>query len=224
MKLRRMMNNNSFRQAMLSLLLAFSFTIVASAKDVKTVEMGMTKDKVTAIVGKPMTTSFNATGERWTYEKTRGGVFQPYEVRITVMFDNNGRVVEYNEEKIGPKPSPVAVQPRPVACVKASPSGSRHHLSMSDNSFNILMSKVKGASFTDRKFDLIEVACLGCRLTCSQAVALMSEFSFADEKLKALQFVAPRLVDLQNASTIYNHFTFDSEKDKAAEIISKAKR
>ena len=95
---------------------------------------------------------------------------------------------------------------------------------LSDSDFNILVSKVKGASFDDRKLDLIQVACLGCWLTCRQGASLVAVFAFTDGKMKALRFVAPRLVDLQNTNEIYRLFTFSSDKDKAAEIISKAQR
>ena len=90
---------------------------------------------------------------------------------------------------------------------------------LADASFNILYNKVKKASFDDNKFDLIEVASLGCYYSCAQVVRIMKIFPFDDEQLKALKMMAPHIVDLQNTGLIYKVFSFDSEKDKAEEII-----
>lgn len=90
---------------------------------------------------------------------------------------------------------------------------------LDDASFNILYNKVKKASFDDNKFDLIEVASLGCYYSCAQVVRIMKIFSFDDSKMKVLSMMAPRIVDLQNATDIYRIFTFDSDKEKAANIL-----
>ena len=90
---------------------------------------------------------------------------------------------------------------------------------LDDASFNILYNKVKKASFDDNKFDLIEVASLGCYYSCAQVVRIMKIFPFDDEQLKALKMMAPHIVDFQNTGLIYKVFSFDSEKDKAEEII-----
>ena len=94
---------------------------------------------------------------------------------------------------------------------------------LDDASFNILYNKVKKASFDDNKFDLIEVASLGCYYSCAQVVRIMKIFPFDDEQLKALKMMAPHIVDLQNTGLIYKIFSFDSEKDKAEEIIRNSK-
>ena len=86
---------------------------------------------------------------------------------------------------------------------------------LSDEKFTILYNKVKKASFDDNKFDLIEVASLGCYYSCAQVVRIMKVFPFDDEQLKALKMMAPHIVDLQNTGLIYKIFSFDSEKDKA---------
>ena len=94
---------------------------------------------------------------------------------------------------------------------------------LDDASFSKLYNKVKKASFDDNKFDLIEVASLGCYYSCAQVVRIMKIFPFDDEQLKALKMMAPHIVDLQNTGLIYKVFSFDSEKDKAEEIIRNSK-
>lgn len=95
--------------------------------------------------------------------------------------------------------------------------------SLDESSFGILRGKIQRAGFDSTKYDLIEVACLGCCFTCQQTAELMKFFSFSDERLKVLGLMAPRIVDVQNAATIYRLFTFDRDKDKAADIISRSR-
>ena len=117
-----------------------------------------------------------------------------------------------------------------AVCLSASAKGKKDRVnhpciemdygySLDDASFSKLYNKVKKASFDDNKFDLIEVASLGCYYSCAQVVRIMKIFPFDDEQLKALKMMAPHIVDLQNTGLIYKVFSFDSEKDKAEEII-----
>ena len=92
------------------------------------------------------------------------------------------------------------------------------------HSFDRLIALVNGRAFDDDKFLVIEAASLGGYFTCDQAVALMSCFRWADKKLKVLEYVAPHLVDLRDAKSILDQFTFDSEKERAWSIISGAPR
>ena len=213
-----------FRVAALALLMTFALSLTVAAKSSKTVERGMTKAQVVSVYGKPMATSFDENGEKWSYKKTRGGMLTPYDVSITVEFDADGKVVRCNEHISENRQSVEVTQTSTTNAGVRPVYGSRRHAPLSDGDFNILLSKVKSASFDDRKLDLIQVACLGCWLTCRQGASLVAVFSFTDGKMKALRFIAPRLVDLQNTNEIYRQFTFSSDKDKAAEIISKSQR
>ena len=117
-----------------------------------------------------------------------------------------------------------------AVCLSASAKGKKdranhpciemdYGYSLDDASFSKLYNKVKQASFNNNKFDLIEVASLGCYYSCAQVVRIMKIFPFDDEQLKALKMMAPYIVDLQNTDLIYKVFSFDSEKEKAEEII-----
>lgn len=202
--------------------MTFIFVLAASAKPTKTIERGMTKDEVTAIYGKPLTTSFNETSETWKYEKSRGGLFG-YDVLITVSFDLDGKVASYDEKV--KEPAPQTQKPSTSSTTSSSSAvgynrGYGHpSRSLTPEAFDIMYNKVKRASFDSGKLDLIEVASLGGYFTCSQCAKIVSIFSFTDGKMKALRFMAPHLVDPQNAADIYRQFTFGSDRDKAAEVI-----
>ena len=181
----------------------------------------MTKQEVVAIMGQPKLTSFDAYGDRWEYYKMN--VITGEGKRIVVGFDLNGRVVAYEtrfwddntNSEIGNSNQRPALPPYGVG-----PDAPIYYgCCLDDASFSRLYNKVKGASFDDNKFDLIEVASLGCFYSCSQTARMMRLFTFGDAQLKVLRLMASHIVDPENAITIYNVLTFDSEKSKAGEII-----
>ena len=60
----------------------------------------------------------------------------------------------------------------------------------------------------------------GTCFTVAQVEQVIPLFSFEADQLKALQIMAPRLVDRQNAFRIYGLFTFESGKQQARRILS----
>ena len=221
------MKRNEVMALIATAILMFAVCLSASAKGKRNVERGMTKQEVIAILGEPKLTSFDMYGDKWEYAKYNN-LFGDSKY-ITVFFDRNGKVVQYDTKIIEPNSKTSNVQqPQhptpPLYDGRCDPDGRMDYgYCLDDASFNILYNKVKKASFDDNKFDLIEVASLGCYYSCAQVVRIMKIFSFDDEQLKALKMMAPHIVDLQNTGLIYKVFSFDSEKDKAEEIIRNSK-
>lgn len=219
------MKRNEVMALITTTILMFAVCLSASAKGKRNVERGMTKQEVIAILGEPKLTSFDMYGDKWEYAKYNN-LFGDSKY-ITVFFDRNGKVVQYDTRIIDPKTSNVQQPQHPTPPIydgRCDPDGRMDYgYCLDDASFNILYNKVKKASFDDNKFDLIEVASLGCYYSCAQVVRIMKIFPFDDEQLKALKMMAPHIVDLQNTGLIYKVFSFDSEKDKAEEIIRNSK-
>lgn len=188
----------------------------ADGKDKVAVRLGMTKQEVTAILGQPDDISFDYHSEQWEYY-INGGLTK-YDKRIFVGFDSEGRVVTYRSVSLRPDDRNDDYH------MRGTDVGPMRHyfideFCMDERAFSVLYDKVKAASFSDNKFDLVEVASLGCYFSCSQCARILSLFSFSSDKLKALQFMAPRISDYQNANVIYSVFDFDSDKARAAEIL-----
>ena len=216
------MKRNEVMALIVTTILMFAVCLSASAKGKRNVERGMTKQEVIAILGEPKLTSFDMYGDKWEYAKYNN-LFGDSKY-ITVFFDRNGKVVQYDTRIIEPNNQTSNVQPQhptpPLYDGRCDPDGRMDYgYCLDDASFTKLYNKVKKASFDDNKFDLIEVASLGCYYSCAQVVRIMKIFPFDDEQLKALKMMAPHIVDLQNTGLIYKVFSFDSEKDKAEEII-----
>ena len=220
------MKRNEVMALIATTILMFAVCLSASAKGKRNVERGMTKQEVIAILGEPKLTSFDIYGDKWEYAKYNN-LFGDSKY-ITVFFDRNGKVVQYDTRIIEPNSQTSNVQqPHPTPPLydgRCDPDGRMDYgYCLDDASFSKLYNKVKKASFDDNKFDLIEVASLGCYYSCAQVVRIMKIFPFDDEQLKALKMMAPHIVDLQNTGLIYKVFSFDSEKDKAEEIIRNSK-
>ena len=217
------MKRNEVMALIATTILMFAVCLSASAKGKRNVERGMTKQEVIAILGEPKLTSFDMYGDKWEYDKYNY-LFGDSKY-ITVFFDRNGKVVQYDTRIIEPNSQTSNVQqPQhptpPIYDGRCDPDGRMDYgYCLDDASFSKLYNKVKQASFNDNKFDLIEVASLGCYYSCAQVVRIMKIFPFDDEQLKALKMMAPHIVDLQNTDLIYKVFSFDSEKEKAEEII-----
>ena len=208
------MKRNEWMALIVTSFMMFAVCLSASAKDVKSVERGMTKQEVINILGKPKLTSFDAYGDKWEFIKNTK--------QITVSFDLNGRVVACNMNYVVDVNTNHTVDTnhqRHTPPYAIYPNASMYYNCLDDASFSKLYNKIKKTNFDDNKFDLIEVASLGCYYSCAQVVRIMKIFPFDDEQLKALKMMAPHIVDLQNTGLIYKIFSFDSEKDKAEEII-----
>lgn len=217
------MKRNDLMAIIATCMMLFAVCLSASAKNRKAVERGMTKQEVIAILGEPKLTSFDAYGDKWEYEKNANILYGDIK-NITVVFDRNGRVVGYNTRirNINNNNTP-ACPPKPTPPSYGNSyypdTEMNYGYSLSDAAFSILYNKVKNASFSNNKFDLIEVASLGCYYSCQQVVRIMKIFSFSNERLKVLRMMAPHIVDPQNAIDIYKVFNFDSEKKEAGEIL-----
>ena len=217
------MKRNEVMALIATTILMFAVCLSASAKGKRNVERGMTKQEVIAILGEPKLTSFDMYGDKWEYDKYNY-LFGDSKY-ITVFFDRNGKVVQYDTRIIEPNNQTSNVQPQhptpPLYDGRCDPDGRMDYgYCLDDASFSKLYNKVKKASFDDNKFDLIEVASLGCYYSCNQVARIMKIFPFDDEQLKALRMMAPHIVDPQNAIVIYQLFSFDSEKQKVGEILS----
>ena len=221
------MKRNDWMALIATTILMFAVCLSASAKGKRNVERGMTKQEVIAILGEPKLTSFDMYGDKWEYAKYNN-LFGDSKY-ITVFFDRNGKVVLYDTKIIEPNSQTSNVQqPQhptpPIYDGKCDPDGRMDYgYCLDDASFTKLYNKVKKASFDDNKFDLIEVASLGCYYSCNQVARIMKIFPFDDEQLKALRMMAPHIVDPQNAIVIYQLFSFDSEKQKVGEILSSSR-
>lgn len=107
------MKRNEVMALIATTILMFAVCLSASAKGKRNVERGMTKQEVIAILGEPKLTSFDMYGDKWEYAKYNN-LFGDSKY-ITVFFDRNGKVVQYDTRIIEPNSQTSNVQqPHPT--------------------------------------------------------------------------------------------------------------
>lgn len=95
----------------------------------------------------------------------------------------------------------------------------RHHSAMNEKDFQFLYKIIKKKSFDDDRMEILNVGVLDNYFTCQQCIRLMSLYKFDDEKLKILRIMAGHIVDLENYQDILRILDFESNKQKAVEIL-----
>lgn len=90
---------------------------------------------------------------------------------------------------------------------------------MRENDFSLVYKIVKNTSFDKNKIDIIRVACIGSNFSSRQCARLLSLLSFEDNKIKALEIIAPKLIDLDNYNKILREISFSSNRNKAEKIL-----
>ena len=90
---------------------------------------------------------------------------------------------------------------------------------MSAQEFDVLYRKVKEKAFKEQQMELIEIGSLDSRFACHQCRRIMEIFKFDDDKLRVLDIMAPHIVDKKNAPMLIDALTFESNKNKAVEIL-----
>jgi hypothetical protein len=92
---------------------------------------------------------------------------------------------------------------------------------MRKNDFSMMYRIVKNASFDINKIDIIRVACIGSDFSSSQCAELLSLLSFENNRLEALEILAPNIAEFEEYDRIMKLFSFQSNKEKAARILSR---
>ena len=95
---------------------------------------------------------------------------------------------------------------------------------MNDKDFNFLYKTIKKKSFEKDKLELISIGVLDNQFSCKQCAKIMSLFSFDDEKLKAFNLMIDHIADWENPYMILESFKFDSNRQKATDMLGKHKR
>lgn len=95
---------------------------------------------------------------------------------------------------------------------------------MDSTSFENIKSAVQGRNFKDENLDALKstLSCSYGYLSAEQVAQLSSEFSFDDDKEKAVEVCVPRMYSItcEQAKSILSIFSFDKSKIKVLEAIA----
>lgn len=116
-----------------------------------------------------------------------------------------------------PAPPPAYPAPAPRADSYGLPL-------MDPNQFAGFLSQVEQARFSDARQQVIRMAAQRNAFTCAQAGQVVDIMDFSADKMEALRMLARRIVDRNNHYTLLSHFTYQSDKDEARQILEHADR
>ena len=94
-----------------------------------------------------------------------------------------------------------------------------HHSAMSEKNFQFLYKTIRNKTFDNDRMELLSVGVLDNHFTCQQCIRLMSLYKFDDKKLEVIQIMAEHIMDLENNNDILKQLDFDSNKQKALDIL-----
>lgn len=123
---------------------------------------------------------------------------------LTVTVSQAPQVVVVHAE---PEPAPVVVQAGPVC--------------MDSGDLSAIKAEIEDASFSDEKVSVLQEAMQHRWICGAQVTALLDLYSFSDDKLSALEQMAPRILDRENNFKIYGAFKFSDDKTKAKAILNR---
>ncbi|MFM7204046.1 MAG: DUF4476 domain-containing protein [Myxococcota bacterium] len=121
--------------------------------------------------------------------------------------DPRGTVVVVQASPTAPAPAPVAVAPAEV------------RRAISEGDLQSIITSINEESFSQGKMQVLKTAGPSYWFTVDQVKRIIGTFTFENDKLAAVEFLAPRILDRENAHKLYSAFDFQSSKDKVAEIL-----
>lgn len=102
--------------------------------------------------------------------------------------------------------------------------GTMYYYPVSPSDFQQLLNTVNAQAFQDTQLAMIKVAGLCGWFTSAQCAALMRVFTFDDNRLKVVSYLAPHLINPFDTNPIMSNLTFDSSRRSAWNIIAAAHR
>jgi len=94
---------------------------------------------------------------------------------------------------------------------------------MFDGRFEELLQVVRAEAFGQGKLRILEGAARDNYFVIAQVRRVIETFSFPSDKMRALEIMAPRVLDRQNAFSLYSAFDFEMEKEQARVIFDRLK-
>jgi hypothetical protein len=114
-----------------------------------------------------------------------------------------------------PRQPPARAQPVPPRAPVAP---------MAPPAFQALLDAIRSASFSANQIAVIEQAAGYNHFLVSQLKQIVTTLSFSANQVRAVELIAPRLVDPQNGYQLFDAFTFSGDKERVKSILDQARQ
>ena len=112
---------------------------------------------------------------------------------------------------------------RPAAIQPVQPPRHSGPRPMSEERFAALRDAMAAESFTSGRLRVLEDAARDNYFLVEQLRQVVDGLDFPSDRMRVVEILAPRVLDRQNAYTLYSAFTFESEKDQVRALFERLK-
>lgn len=213
------------------LLSFFSICVFAQKpkmKNVDKLEVGMDMSEVKALIGNPSERSADHEVEVWIYYYMRSLIYRvttiTFDQRKVVAFETTTNDDMYKDANLStrtnsqPIPPPISQSGTIIFPPMQDPYFG-YLPPMSDAAFQQLKQYYNSETWDEGKIKILKVAALGGLFTCKQCAYFMSTKTWDEEKLAVARILLPRVIDLQNASSLHTLLNFQDSHTKLDNII-----
>jgi hypothetical protein len=174
----------------------------------------------------------NLDDQRWTLVARGRGKFELRNAKNGLCLDVKGRAGARGDNLLlGPCDGaadqlwsfePYAAPQRLVVNLTSPVESRQRPRPMEDGPFNALVGSVRGESFSDAQLTVVQQAAVRNNFQIGQVKSLIEAVPLSSSKLRVLELCASRIVDPENAFSVYEAFAFSADKDKARQILRRA--
>lgn len=111
-------------------------------------------------------------------------------------------------------------EPAPVAGTPSRPAPAGP-VPIADARLDALLRAIEVEAFSTSKLAVLQAAAGDHRFTIAQLRRIVEAFTFSSDRIKAVELVAPRVLDRQNAFELSSAFGFDSERQQVRAIFER---
>ncbi len=104
-------------------------------------------------------------------------------------------------------------EPAPAVAVEAVEDEPAPPVGLPPETFRALVAAIDSVSFTEGKMDVLTRELAAESVTSEQASRLVELFSFSRDRVDALVFLHPRIVDVENFDSLLSALKFESDRE-----------
>lgn len=190
--------------------------------DFMQIKQGMTQAEVREILGKPSYQRFNENMEQWEYQKTHAISGQETTILVDFIDGHVSSMDSFNTTPMTVTPAPAP--PVETIVIEKPQRPNKHLRPMNKEAFSNLYETIKRKSFDDERMELLSVGIVKSYFSCDQCAGLISLFTWDDNKMKAIDLMADRLVDPENGEVIVKQLSSMFKQDDARKRLGLMKR
>jgi Ricin-type beta-trefoil lectin domain/Domain of unknown function (DUF4476) len=148
--------------------------------------------------------------------------WEPYAIPARPAYAQRRPPGSPREMAVPPPPPPPTPPPPPPPPPARDGAWRRQARAMDEPTFRRFVDAVKNEGFADDQIRVIESASSRNYFRVMQLRAVLDLLAFSANKLRALELVAPRLIDPENTGSLYEAFAFSADKEQARQILGRS--